>query len=166
MTPRFWQLRLSTAVCLMLLAGVLLYLNVHIFYRIVPPGETADWGWSSMMHPEPPPTELLVSAQRGWPFPRHAVIAFLILFERPVTYVNLVDDGELMVNSVFKPENAADAANYAFRRPANYATRYFVWNGIAGVAILIASGVLLEWSARWRDRRRGSIAQPSRVEIA
>lgn len=159
-------MRLSTAVCLMMLAGVLLYLNVHIFYRIVPPGETAAWGWSSIMQPQPPPTQLLVTAQRGWPFPRHAVIAFLILFENPKTYVNLVDDGELMINGSIKPENAADAANYAFRMPANYAMRYFVWNGIAGIGILIAVGVLLEWSARWRERRRASIAQPAGIEIA
>jgi hypothetical protein len=148
---RFRQIHLSTAVVLMLTASMLLYLNVRRAHRVLPPGETADFGWHSMMHPNPPPMDYIAVTNRpGWPLTSTVVVAYSKEYG---LNVNAKDDGLKMVNQAVQPATPDEAVAMALRAlgQENAEGRRW-WNIGIAASILLLVMFLSEFLIRRRSK--------------
>ena len=153
---RWFQYRLLTALLVMVAASELLWLNLRPpAINILPAGAHANFGWNSVVHPEPPEMDYIVCVRGpGWPFSRHAIVAFRKKSPFGALYTNLTDDGIVEINSVVQPEDPSTAGLRAFRLRSNVETQFTIYNALIGLAILISIVVGLEFILRRREPRK------------
>jgi hypothetical protein len=156
---QFLRFHLSTAVTLMFVAGALLYGNTQSSFVLMLPGELADFGWSSYSHPSPPEMDyILIVRSAGWPFSRHAIVAYRAQGPFKGLYTHLVEDQIVEINKAWEPTSQADAAKRAFRvsDKSRVALWYDLYNGLVAGAITILIAIGLEFSIRRRERLQAS----------